>query len=31
MQNNKDMELTLDLFLSGSIPTESEPELHVII
>ena len=31
LNNNRDMEITLDLFLTGSVPKETEDELHVII
>lgn len=31
MQQGKDMEKTIDLFLSGNAPAEEKPELHVII
>ena len=31
INNNRDMEITLDLFLTGSVPKESEDELRVII
>lgn len=31
IQNNKDFEVTLDMFLTGAVPSEQKEELHVII
>jgi hypothetical protein len=31
LSNDKNVEVVIDMFLSGQIPLDAEPELHVII